>query len=60
MLKIYLASNEYYLSDDHDYYGPYHSMADAEYASHNMQRQKKIGLAEAAQYLIGLRFIKNV
>lgn len=59
MFKIYFASNEYYLNDGCDYYGPFHSIADAEYGLNHLSHQRKIGLAEAAQYLIGLRFIKN-
>ncbi len=59
MLKIVTANNEYYLYDDYDFYGPYHSIADATFARHTLLRQHKVSLEESAQ-LLGYKFITNL
>lgn len=50
-MKIVFSSNQYYLYDDINFYGPYHSVADAMYGRHTLKRQHTVNLSEAAQLL---------
>ena len=59
MLKIVKAKNNYYLYNDIDFFGPYHSMADATFARHTLNRQHKVTMKEASA-LLGYVFITNV
>lgn len=56
MLKIVFSHNEYYLYDNFNFYGPYHSMADAEADRHCLNRQQAVPLERAAE-LIGYKVI---
>lgn len=56
MLKIVFSHNEYYLYDNFNFYGPYHSMADAETGRHCLNRQQAVPLERAAE-LIGYKVI---
>jgi hypothetical protein len=59
MLKIVKANNNYYLYNDYDFFGPYHSIADATFARHTLDKQHKISIEESAQ-LLGYKFITIV
>lgn len=59
MLKIVKANNNFYLYDDYDFFGPYHSIADATFASHTLSKLHKIAIEESAQ-LLGYKFITNL
>ena len=59
MIKVLFASNNYYLYNDIDFYGPYHSLADAEWASHSLERQHKIGLKKASD-ILDYKYIKSI
>jgi hypothetical protein len=50
-MKIVFSSNQYYLYDDINFYGPYHSIADAMYGRHTLKRQHTINLSEVAQLI---------
>lgn len=59
-MKIVFSSNQYYLYDDINFYGPYHSIADAMYDRHTLKRQHTINLSEAAQLLDDKIIVPNV
>lgn len=44
MLKIVFSNNEYYIYDNYDFYGPYHSMAEAEFNRKKKSANKKVQL----------------
>lgn len=46
MIKIVFSNNQYYIYDNHDFYGPYHSMAEAESNRKNRDINKKVELKE--------------
>ena len=52
-LKIVYSDNEYYVEGYGTFYGPYHSMADAEIHSKNLKNTDKASISN-------YRFIKNV
>lgn len=56
MFKIVYSHNEYYLYDGFNFYGSYHSMADAEYGRHDLKRQHAVPLEQAAE-LIGYKVV---
>ena len=51
MFKIVYANNEYYLYDGFDFYGSYHSIADARTGRNDLKRQHKVTLEESAELL---------
>lgn len=52
-LKIVYSDNEYYVEEYGTFYGPYHSMADAETHSKNLCKENKVQISNC-------RFVKNV
>ena len=59
-MKIVFSSNQYYLFDDINFYGPYHSMADAMNCRHTLKRQHTINLSEVAQLIDYKIIVPNV
>lgn len=59
MIKVLFASNNYYLYDEIDFYGPFHSLADAEWASKLLNNQRKVDLKTASD-LLNYKYIKSV
>lgn len=59
-MKIVFSSNQYYLYDDINFYGPYHSIADAMYSRHTLKRQHTINLLEVAQLIDYKVIVPNV
>lgn len=56
MFKIVFSHNEYYLYDGFNFYGSYHSMADAETGRHCLKQQHAVPLEQAAE-LLGYKVI---
>ena len=56
MLKIVFSNNEYYLYDGFNFYGPYHSIADAEADRHNLNYKRVVHIEQATE-LIGYKVI---
>lgn len=54
MLKIVFSHNEYYLYDGFNFYGPYHSIADAD--RHNLNYKRVVHIEQATE-LIGYKVI---
>lgn len=56
MFKIVLSHNEYYLYDNFNFYGPYHSIADAEADRHCLNYKRVVHIEQATE-LLGYKVI---
>lgn len=57
MLQIVKSKNDYYILDDDQFYGHFHSIAEAEYQLKNLQSNRKLRLREPLQ---NYSFVKNI